>query len=316
MTLFNRGRSERTSDTPTIRGDLAELEQHRAALLASEPDVVVHCIANSAKHAQAYRAVFSGLEARSVVLSSMDCYEAFFGARQGLEVSDFPIDETMPTCSQRKYWSGTQHSNADEYDKNELTDELLSAHSQGDLQVTVLRLPMVYGPHDRQFAHRHGPILHHCLDRRPHMVLGASEAAAIWTFGYVENIAAGVLHAGLSSAANGGVYNLGERKQRSKRRWLELYGEVTGQEIEAAIVPDELLGRAGGAAPPHLIFDSSKFARETGFQPPFALDEALHRTYRYAADHREALGDPPDYASRDAALTRWRELSSSENFSA
>lgn len=303
LLLFNRGQTD-AAQPPDVRGDVDELVQHRDALRALAPDAVVHCIAYTEQHGRDLAEVFEGLDVHAVVLGSMDCYRAFSDLRAGQEPAEgFPTQEADPLAPPF-YWRGTEHGRAEDYDKNLLTDALLAAGAAGRLRPTVLRLPMVYGPEDPQFAHRHGEAIWHCLDERPRYVIGAVTQATIWTFGYVENVAAGVLHTLAHPAATAGqVYNLGEARVRTKRRWAELYAAAAGLELEVCAVPDAALGDTEpNAAAPHLIVDSGRFARETEFVAPVTVEQAVARTLDWARAHPDALGPRPDYAAREALL--------------
>lgn len=310
VVLFNRGVTAPEAPHESLVGDVEELLEHRAALRRLAPDAIVHTVAHHERHAEDVVATFEGLDTRLLVLGSQDCYEAFYQVRQGRDASDFPLDESMPTCELRRYWQSSAAKHSQDYDKNLLTDALLTAHRAERAQPTVFRLPMVYGPHDGQFAHRHGAMIRHCVDRRERVVLGALEAATFWPFGYVENVAAAVLHALDHPGTVGGVYNIGERRFRTKRRWYELYGRCAGLEFEYLVAPDEWLDaeRPVGGPAPHVIGDSSAFERDTGFREPVGLDDCVRRTYEWALEHPAALGAAPDYAAREQRAVAWQDL--------
>ena len=195
VVLFNRGKSVPEPDFPLIKGDVNELLEYKSQLRAFNPDVVVHCLAMTPQHAQDCVEVFKGTNTHLIILGSMDCYEAFQQLKNAQEGSDFPIQESSPLSSTLYYWRGSNHSWAENYDKNLMTQVFLDAHAQGWVQPTVFRLPMVYGSHDYQYAYRHGSLIRRIYDQEKHLVLGATEQSRLWTYGYVENIAAGVVHA-------------------------------------------------------------------------------------------------------------------------
>lgn len=314
LVFFNRGEQQAEPPGPLVRGDVEHLVDHTDALRAAAPDAVVHCIAYSPQHAQDLDAALGPLDLRSVVLSSLDCMAAFSAARDGLDATDWPVTDADPTTTDRYYWRGSEHGHAEDYDKNLVTDAVLAAHERGRGRPTVLRLPMVYGPGDPQFQHRHGEALHHVLDRRERYVIGAIEQATLWTFAYVENVAAAILHALGCDAAVGQVYGIAEPRVRTKRRWADQYAAAADHAFRWCPVPDAWLHGGDPEEPAtHLIFDGSRFRAETGFAEPVGQLEAVRRTLAWAADHRDALGDPPDYAARDAHWARFRSSTVDES---
>lgn len=72
------------------------------------------------------------------------------------------------------------------------------------LPATVLRLPAIYGPGDRQ--HRLARYLHSMRDGRQAIVLGESDARWRWSRGYVENVAAAIALAVGDPRATGRIY--------------------------------------------------------------------------------------------------------------
>lgn len=88
----------------------------------------------------------------------------------------------------------------------------------------MLRLPLVFGPHDWQ---------------RREVPVGA--ANLLWTRGHVDDLATGVL-AGLDTrAADGVAVNIGEPATRTLGWWLRRIVEAAGSGAELVRVPEHLL---------------------------------------------------------------------------
>lgn len=309
VVLFNRGRSWPEAPFAQIHGELAQLSQYRERFVELAPEAIIHCIAYTPDDAAQLVAVGQALNCRALVLSSEDCYEAFQGLNRGEERSDFPIREDSPVAQQKYYWRdlGAMSQKMWDYDKNLVTDVVL----QGLPQSTIFRLPMVYGPQDKQFAHRHGSMIRHLYDQQSQMILGLGQQQQILHFGYIDNIAAGVVHALDCPASFGKIYNLGELQSRTWRRWGELYAQVAGQNLQIELVPDTWLDPESNpnAPPAHFIADSTAYGRETGFKAPISLETAIRATLEWGLAHPEVLGAPPDYAARLRLLQAWREIS-------
>jgi nucleoside-diphosphate-sugar epimerase len=302
VVLFNRGRSQSHGDFVTITGDVASLDKSRDALRAVEPDVVVHSVAYSEQDGERLVDVFDGSSARLVVLGSQDCYEGFHAFQVGRELTDFPIQEDDPLAP-RHYWKAhghPSHASTESYDKNLMTAVVMAAAQQDRVRATVLRLPMVWGPLDPQPQYRHGDIVWHLLDAQPAMVIGAREQAQVWTYGYIDNVAAAIVHAAGCQETDGGVYNLGETRVRTRRRWAELFAHAAGRALDFLVVPDELLEPDKDPNGPafHLMMDDNAFVRETGFRDPVSLDQGIERTLAWSRDHEAELGPRPDYEGR------------------
>lgn len=312
VVLFNRGRTEPEPGYQVIKGDIDCMANHVAVLRSVDPDVVVHGIAYTEVHARDYVKVFAGQRAKVFVLSSQDCYEAFFQVNRGRDVAECPIREDARKCIERYYWrqfpGKKQYS---DYDKNLVRDVFLCAHADGLLRATVLNLPMVYGPRDPQFAYRHGSIIRRILDKRERLMMGHVEQTGLFTFGYVENVAAAVVHAFDRPITDGKEYNLGEATSRSLRRWAELYFEAAGLALDFCSVPDAALYRdlrLMTMAPRLLPIDTSLYRRETGFSDPVDLGEQIRRTLAWAAGHPEAVGRSPDYQREDQLFAEYSRV--------
>jgi len=290
VVLFNRGFTDPHSPYGVITGDVNGLPALKADLLALKPDVVVHSIATTEQHAKDLVSVFEGTKTHLVVLGSDDCYEAFQQLNRGEDRSDFPIREEAELSLTKHYFKAVH---GPDYDKNLMTGVLMEAFNEGKIEPTVFRLPLVYGPGDRQYSNRHGKIIKHIVDGERDLVMSGTSQAQILTFGYVENVAAAIVHSFGLAQTVGQIYNIGEPDVRTRRRWAELYAENAGHQFTFRILPPEVLqvNDTFGQATRHLIVDTSKYRKETGFTEPVSLKEAIKRTYEWALQHPEALAN-------------------------
>lgn len=309
---FNRGKSS-INQTDFIKGNVEEITKYKSELLALKPDIVVHCIAYTEKHAKDCVEIFSNTDTRIIVLSSMDCYEAFQKLNRGIEYSDFPIDENMELSSTKYYWKDILKNKpgGEEYDKNLMTRVFMKAHKKGEILPTVFRLPMVYGPHDNQYSYRHGSIIRRIYDRRKKYIMDYSTQNRIWTFGYVGNIAHAIIHSYSKEQTIGKIYNIGEKKVRSWRRWVNLFAKIAGWEFDYYILPDEILQSSSdiiNPIPKHLIFDCSLYRHETGFEEPIKLTKCIEKTLKWAFENPEVLGDKPDYTYEESMAQIYYEF--------
>jgi len=313
VAVFHRGQTsaQLPAGVRSIRGDRQRLAGSRADFQAFAPQVVVDMIPFTEADAQVLVQTFSGLAERVVAVGSMDVYRAY-GRLIGTEPGDpdpLPLTEASPLREKLYPYRGPElrppddpERWRDDYDKILVERVILS---QPDLPGTVLRLPAVYGPGDRQ--HRLFPYLKRMDDRRPAILLGQAVANWRWTRGYVEDVAAGIAAAAIQERAAGQVYNLGEAETPTESDWVRAIGRAAGWAGQVIAMADHEL-------PAHLRFpadtrqslaaDTSKARRELGYHERVDAREALRRTIAWERANPPDPIDPQafQYAGEDAAL--------------
>lgn len=308
--LFNRGKSTTQERFPTLHGDLAQLVDFKQAFASLKPDVVVHCMALSEGDAERAISAFGGLDCQLLVLGSADCYDAFQHLNRGKEIAEHPCAEDAPLTPIRHYYAEIAPDiRMQDYDKNLMTVALMQAAAKGLVRPTVYRIPMVWGPEDYQFAHRHGGIIRRIYDRQKQFVMGSCEQQTIWHFAYVDNIAAAIVHS-FGQNLDQQIFNLGEPQTRSWRRWVDLYAQIAPFEFEVEILPDELLHPdfERNTPPRHLILDTQKFRQVTGFVEPVSLQQAIATTLEWGLAHPDVLGEPADYQAQAQKLKAYQSF--------
>jgi UDP-glucose 4-epimerase len=226
-----------------------------------------------------------GRDRRYVVTSSMDVYRAYGGLQSGEGAEPVPIDETSPVREKRYPYRG-KFPGMDDYEKLDVEEAYLSAGG------TVLRLPIVYGPHDGQ--RREEFVLRRVRAGRTRIPIGTG--SWLGTKGFVADVARGVRLA-IESGLRGETFNLGESRTYTAGRWAQMILDAAASDAELVRVPDDKLPEdmdMTSAIPQHLLVDSSKARRTLGWSD---------------TDAREALGvsvawhlaNPPSGASDDFA---------------
>ncbi len=306
IAVFSRGRNAAPLPAGVTRltGDIAALDDARAAFAAFAPDVVLHTVILTAEHATDLMRVFKGLAGRAVMLSSLDVYRAY-GRLHGSEpgpAEPLPLTEDSPLREKlypyRATAPGPEHPFY-HYDKIPAERIVLG---DPDLPGTVLRLPMVIGPHDYQ--HRLFPFLRPMLDGRPAIVLAESYAAWRSTYSYVDNVAEAITLACTDARAAGRIYNVGDASPT--------IGELATLVAEAAAWPGRLVIRPDDTLPAplrpeanlsqHLVASASRIADELGYHPPVPLAEAVRRTVDWQRDNwPDPLPETP-YEAEDEVL--------------
>jgi nucleoside-diphosphate-sugar epimerase len=279
------------------------------------PDVVVDMIPVTERAAQATMQAFRGIAGRVVALSSQDVYRAY-GRVQGSESGPpdpVPLTEKSPLRERLYPYRGETlralddpYRWMDDYDKLLVEQVIL-----GDLELpgTVLRLPMVYGPRDRQ--HRTLEYLKRMDDGRPYILLGEGLARWCWTRGYAADMAHAITLAVIDEEAAGQVYNVGEPEALTTAEWVEGIAQATGWEGEVIVIPDEALPeglRTGVDTRQDLVVDTNRIRHELGYAELTSREGALRRTVAWQrANPPETIDSSAfDYNAEDVALEAWR----------
>jgi nucleoside-diphosphate-sugar epimerase len=212
--------------------------------IAFAPDVVVHFLLFNDADARSFHEKLVGVAKRVVMLSSGDVYRAY-GQLLGHEAaSDEPLvlDEDAPLrATLYPYGKGVASpwGTTIDYDKILAEREIMS---EPRLPATILRLPRVYGPGDRQrtFARWVEHMRQH--DQIP---VGERQGHWRWTHGFVDDVAQAIALATLDERAAGRVYNVGEAETPTQR-------ERVAQLAAAMAWPGRIVDVADAELPPAL----------------------------------------------------------------
>lgn len=276
VAAFHRGES--SGGAEMFRGDRRDLPSFREAFQRFGPDVVLDTIAYTEAEAEGLVRTFHGVARRAVVLSSQDVYAAY-GRLLRLE-SGAPgparLAEEAPLRTSRYPYRARARPGEMAYDYDKILVEK-AVLGRSELPVTILRLPFVYGPGDRQ--RRLQPYLERMAQRT--VLLNRAKAAWRWTRGYVEDVAEAVAVACVDARAAGRTYNVGEQDALTEAEWVRAIGEAAGWRGEVRAVSSRELPE--GLAEPYdfahdLAADTRRIREELGFHEPVGRSEGLRRT--------------------------------------
>ncbi len=319
VAIFHRGEHEidLPGDVRHIHGDRDRIAEHRAAIAAFAPDVVVDMRAMTEAQARAVADAIRGIARRLVVVSSMDVYRAY-GRLHGTEPGpplEPPFDEDSPLREKHFVYRGNWPLKDpppawnDDYEKI-LVERV--ALSDAQLAGTVLRFPMVHGERDGQ--RRFYRVWKRISDGRRAILMSTKEAAFRASRTHVDNAAHAVALVATDDRAAGRVYNVGEPDALPLRDWVRLIGQQMSWGGQLVIRPLEEM-------PPHLrddrpdiwdhhfVSDTSRIRRELGYREVVSREEGLRRALLWYAenppDDPKAAGNL-DYEAEDAALVTIR----------
>ena len=308
--VFHRGtrRVALPAGVASLFGDRREMAEHREALVAWAPEVVVDLILSSGRQAAALMAAFRGVARRVVAASSMDVYRAC-GVLHGLEaggLEPLPLTETSALRSGAVYPPDRikmlQSVFAWLDDKSPAERAVLGDPA---LPGTVLRLPMVYGPGDP--LHRFYALVKRMDDGRPAILYAEDFARWRGSKGYVENVGQAIALAASDERAAGRVYNVAEPEARTELDWAERVAEARGWRGRLVTLPRERTPAhllLPGNAAQHWVASARRIRDELGYREEVPFDEGLRRTIEWERAHAPAAVDPRqfDYAAEDRAL--------------
>ncbi len=313
LTIFHRGqtKSNLRGGVKELLGDRKKLGDFSSEFKKFRPEVVVDMIPLSEADAAAAAEVFSGIAKRMVAISSMDVYRAYgrFTKTEPGEPDPVPLTEDSPLRESFFPYRG-KIGWAHDYEKI-LVEKVVMEESR--LPGTVLRLPMVYGPHDYQ--HRLFEYLKRMDDRRPAIFAESGLPQWRWTRGYVENVASAIALAATDERAANRIYNVGETETLLLGEWIDAIGKVAGWNIP-------LIGVEKNELPRHLVSncdpnqdlmaDTWRIRRELNYKEPFPQMVALQRTIAWERANPPEKVDPAqfDYKVEDALWKKFEDLCS------
>ncbi|MBO9708674.1 MAG: NAD-dependent epimerase/dehydratase family protein [Caulobacter sp.] len=235
----------------------------------------------------------SGRIERYVMTSSVDVYRNYEGLHGRARPTplwdrlgeDSPLRETrFPYRLAKPRAAGDPQAWMDGYDKIPLEE---AARTQAGFQATILRLPMVFGPSDRQ--RRFSWAIRPMLQNRAAFNVPHPWAAWRSTMGYVDDVAAGIALAALHPRAAGQTFNLGRSNTPTNLAWAATFAQHLGWPGEVKLVhPDKARGALASAVAGlnldyPLFIDNARIRRRLGYAEVTDFDEALART---VADER------------------------------
>ncbi|MEF3122572.1 NAD-dependent epimerase/dehydratase family protein [Kocuria flava] len=272
-----------------LHTDRRDLARHADRIREFAPTAVVDAYALTRADVTAVLGALP--EVPTVVLSSHDVYEAYTGLRTGRCTAAVPLDEQAPLRAEPYPYRGAGLPGIPEdYEKLDVEEAWAGRGA------VVLRLPMVYGPHDAQ--HREDVVLRRIRAGRTRMPIGAGNL--LWSRAHVDDVATGVLAALDTPAAAGTTLNLAEPAVRPIRAWFEQIVEATGASLELVQVPDAALPpelALTGAPAQHLLSSAHRAQEVLGWAPG---DPAV----RVAESVRWHLAHPPEtgWTEQDTTL--------------
>ncbi len=278
----------------------------KTALQRFGAEVLVDILPMTLANTQPVLDAAKGTVRRYVGVSSVDVYRNYGGligketpesASEAL-AEDAPLrDMRFPFRVEVEGEPSAQQAFFNDYDKIVVEE---AARAQTGMEVTIVRLPMVYGPGDKQ--HRFKWMVEVARAGGP---LELDSRAAEWrsSHGYVTDVAEAIALAARHPAAANRTYNAGEASAATTAAWLGRIAEALGSDLQIVLVPPEQKGALhqmaeGANLTFHLEASTERLRSELGFAEVTPADEALRHTIAWEDAFNPA--PPPAQEARPA----------------
>ncbi|MGI9238362.1 MAG: NAD-dependent epimerase/dehydratase family protein [Woeseiaceae bacterium] len=268
-----------------VPGDRSQPDVIRHIVVREQIDVVVDVIAMTLPDTEKLIAQLDGLVRQYVMLSSSDVYrnyELFHRKATGTPIAGSANEDSALRITRYPYRleqnrsSDAEDKYLDDYDK--IPIELAVQKMASDW--TILRLPMVYGPGDKQRRFRWAiePLLKG-VDR---IVMPRSWLEWQTTYGFVDNVGAAIATTIGDSRAARRVFNVTEAAPANHFKWLRRFAEVMSWDgdIEVTDDPDDPFARRLESFDLTVPFeiDGRRIREELGFAEEVDVVSGLKRT--------------------------------------
>jgi len=202
--------------------------------------------------------------------------------------------------------------NWDEYEKIDVEHE---AQSASELPTTILRLPMIYGPGDRDgLKNRFFAYLKRMDDKRPAILLDSGTDRWRGPWGYIDHVAGAIATAVENDYRVCQTYNIADAASPAIGEWVRGLAQTVGWRGELVVAdrecpPPNMSGPFNTAQ--DLVIDSSKIRRDLGCGDFVPQDERLARTSSWELAHPPREIDPQmfNYTAEDEILAACRPIS-------
>lgn len=292
--------------------DRNDTDRLRALVDRERFDVVIDVIAMTLTESEPVLEVLRGRIGRYVLISSGDVYRNYEGLHR--KASPDPIDVLNEDSPLRvtRYPYRKEDGTAlfpnvpPDYDKIPIED---AVRSRTGFDWTVIRVPMVFGPGDRQ--HRFATLVWRMADQRSHIVLDPPWAHWRGSFGYVDNIAEAIAVISLSPAGAGVTVNVGPNAALTPGQIALRLARIMGWD-GSAVMPG-----AGSAPPDHitsharradfrydLVMGTDLLRNRFGYHDGIPFDEALRMTIEDELHRPRPDGLEAQYEAEDRWLAR------------
>ncbi len=271
------------------RADRMDGEALATLLKANDVTAVVDIFALSLKNTEPVLEATSIAGARYILVSSTDVYSNYGGLlkKETPAVRPEPATEDSPLRAIRYPYRGNERRPQgveddmfEDYDKIPIEDAALG---DGRFPATVMRLPMIFGPNDKQ--HRFGWVIKGAKSGEPFRL---DRRGADWlnSYAYIDDVAEALALAATLPEAECRIYNVAQPFVRTQADWARTILTLMGVDSEIVLVDADAGGvlaeRADSSDLSYpLTLDSARIRAELGYSEIVPEEQALRRTIEW-----------------------------------
>jgi len=280
------------TQVPGIRNltaDHHDLPTLASALAQAAPAILVDMAAYTADDTDRLTAALPATVRRLIIISSGDVYWTY-AAFRGLPVPGAaaePLSESAPLREQLFPYRPQADGAEDRLYSYEKILVEQRARAGSPVPVTILRLPMVYGPRDPH--KRVGGYLQRLATGSSSLRLNPAEAQWRCTRGYVEDVAWAIALTAVNDRAAGEVYNVGEPDALTEQAWAEAIAQAAGWPGRVVADPSAPPSLPANWSVP-LTVDTGRIRTHLEYEEPVGRAEGVRRTVHAAAADAPAPG--------------------------
>jgi nucleoside-diphosphate-sugar epimerase len=260
-----------------IQGNCNNMRDLRHALEIVEPDLIIHTIALFQNQINVLEQALQGQKIGVVVLSSLDVYKAYevFFRLSNAAVVSVPFDEQAELREVLYPYRGKLDADfAHDYEKILVERAALQSPV---LEVTILRIGMVYGKNDPN--HRFSEPIKKMYQNIKQIELSEDTAIFRSSKCYVKDVAYGIKLAVESNIRNE-IYNLADQKTLTELEWYQEIAKRLDWHGNIILTQNNSVSDSMNLKQ-HLIIDTTKIRKQLAYKEIFSTWEGLDETIRW-----------------------------------
>lgn len=243
-------------------------------------DTLIDMIAFEAPDTVALLEALAGNIGRYVLISSCDVYAAFgrlLGTEAG-KINNAELDENAP-LRRRLYPFRRLMNGRYWYDKILLERATIA---QRNVPSVILRLPMVFGPHDPRRRYHD---LTQMLDSGQNTII-LEEKFAKWISPHlhVDDVARAIDMAACHLDTDGQVFNIGPDKHFNEKQRAQTFAHANGKDLHIKTRSAQP-GEKTNMYEQHILLKSNRLRAITGWAPQLSSDEAFQSVWEWQQQH-------------------------------
>lgn len=247
-----------------------------------------------------------GITPRLITIGGPPSYRGMFNPE-----ANFPRGMPIPTTENAQRIESSEESSFG-WLVRQTEDAVMGFHAAGHYSATLLRYPMVYGPH--QIGGIEWLAMRRAQDKRRQIIL-PDGGLSIFSRGYAENMAHSVLLAvDQPEASAGKIYNCADEQNLTLGQWVQSVARCMDWEFEICTLPDAYAHTARdffalGGASDHQLLDIFQIKHDLGYRDVVSVHKAIPLTVDWLLKNKSdndgkfsKRADPLNYALEDQLL--------------